>query len=400
MNAQLRRRIFIISVGTIVLAAIMYGFLPKPVPVDIAAAQRAPLRVTVEEEGRTRVRDRYVVSAPVPGYLRRIELEVGDRVNRGQQVALLEPLRSAVLDPRSRAEAEAAVTSAQANVSAVREKARAAAADAEYARERESRMKKLAGEGFIAKDDLDQAVSEAKKAEAVRLAADAAVNAAQADLVRTRTALGYSAADAAAGGGKTVAVRAPVAGQVLKLHRESESVVNAGEPLLDIGDPRNIEIRVEVLSADAVKLRKGTTVLFERWGGDTPLTGKVRVVEPAGFTKISSLGVEEQRVLVIVDLTSPAAAWQGLGDGYRLDTSFILWEGKDVLQVPASAIFRKGDGWALYVIDRDRARLREVVTGHRNGLAVEVLSGIEAGTRVIAHPDDTVRDGARVQARK
>lgn len=400
MTAQTRRRIFVISVGTIVLAAVVYGFLPKPVPVDVAVAKAAPLRVTVEEEGRTRVRDRYVVSVPVPGYLRRIELEVGDRVNRGQQVALLEPLRSAVLDPRSRAEAEAAVTSALANVNAVREKARAAAADAEYARERESRMKKLAGEGFIAKDDLDQAVSEAKKAEAVRLSADAAVSAAQADLERARTALDYSAADAAAGGGKTVAVRAPVAGQVLKLHRESESVVNAGEPLLDIGDPRNLEIRAEVLSSDAVKLRKGTIVLFERWGGDTPLTGKVRIVEPAGFTKISSLGVEEQRVLVIVDLTSPAAAWQGLGDGYRLDTSFILWEGKDVLQVPASAIFRKGDGWAIYTVERDRALLREVAIGHRNGLAAEVLSGITAGTPVIAHPDDTVRDGIRVQARK
>ena len=399
MNAPLRRRIFVISVGAVVLAAVVYGFLPTPVPVDVAVVKAAPLRVTVEEEGRTRVRDRYIVSSPVPGYLRRIELEVGDGVSKGQQVALLEPLRAAVLDPRSRAEAEAAATSAQANLSAVREKARAAAADAEYARERETRMKNLANEGFIAKDDLDQAVSEAKKAEAVRLSADAAVNAAQADLERARTALGYSAADKTTGG-KTVAVHAPVSGKVLKLHRESASVVNAGDPLLDIGDPRNLEVRVEVLSADAVKIGKGTIVLFERWGGDKALTGKVRVVEPAGFTKISSLGVEEQRVLVIIDLTSPISEWQGLGDGYRLDASFVLWEGKDVLQVPASAIFRKGDSWALYVIDHDRARLREIATGHRNGLAVEVLSGIEAGTPVIAHPDDTVKNGVRVQARK
>jgi HlyD family secretion protein len=399
MTAQTRRRIFVISVGAIVLAAVVYGFLPKPVPVDVAVVKRAPLRVTVEEEGRTRVRDRYVVSAPVPGYLRRINLEVGDGVSKGQEVAQLEPLRAAMLDPRSRAEAEAAVTSARANLNAVREKARAAAADADYAREREIRMKNLANEGFIAKDDLDQAVSEAKKSEAVRLSADAAVNAAQADLDRARTALGYSAADKTEGG-KTVAVRAPVAGRVLKLHRESASVVNAGEPIMDIGDPRNLEIRVEVLSADAVRIGKGTIVLFERWGGDGPLTGKVKVVEPAGFTKISSLGVEEQRVLVIVDLTSPAALWQGLGDGYRLDASFVLWEGKEVLQVPASAIFRKGEGWALYVIDRKRARLREVATGHRSGLAVEVLSGIDAGTPVISHPDDTIRDGVRVQARK
>jgi HlyD family secretion protein len=260
MTAQLRRRIFVISVGIVVLAAVVYGFLPKPVPVDIAVAKAGPLRVTVEEEGRTRVRDRYVVSAPVHGYLRRIEFQVGDVVSKGQQVALLEPLRSAVLDPRSRADAEAAVTSAQANLSAVREKARAAAADAEYAREREARMQKLASDGYIAKDDLDQAVSEATKAEAVRLSADAAVIAAQADLERAKTALGYSAADVTAAGGKTVAVRSPVAGRVLKLHRESESVVNAGEPILDIGDPRNLEVRVEVLSADAVRIRKGTVV--------------------------------------------------------------------------------------------------------------------------------------------
>jgi HlyD family secretion protein len=400
MIAQTRRRVFVISVGAIVLAAVVYGFLPKPVPVDIAIVQRAPLRVTVEEEGRTRVRDRYVLSAPVPGYLRRIELKVGDGVSKGQQVVLLEPLRSAVLDPRSRAEAEAAVTAAQANLNAAREKARAAAADAEYARERETRMKKLSNDGFISKDDLDQAVSEATKAEAVRLSSDAAIIASQADLERARTALGYSAADAAAESGKTVAVRSPVAGRVLKLHRESECVVNAGEPILDIGDPRNLEVKVEVLSADAVKIRKGTAVHFERWGGERPLTGRVRVVEPAGFTKISSLGVEEQRVLVIVDLTSPAAEWRGLGDGYRLDTSFVLWEGTDVLCVPASALFRKGEGWALYVVDRNRARLREVATGHRTALLVEVLSGLEVGVPVIAHPDDMIRDGIRVQVRK
>jgi HlyD family secretion protein len=176
--------------------------------------------------------------------------------------------------------------------------------------------------------------------------------------------------------------------------------VNAGEPILDIGDPRNLEVKVEVLSADAVRIGKGTVVLFERWGGDHPLTGSVRVVEPAGFTKISSLGVEEQRVLVIIDMTSPAEAWKNLGDGYRLDASFVLWEGNEVRQVPASAVFRKGETWALYVIDAGRARLREVKTGHRNGLAVEVLSGIEPGTPVIAHPDDTIRDGVRVQERK
>jgi HlyD family secretion protein len=339
----------------------------------------------VEEEGRTRVKDRFVVSAPVPGFLRRIGLEAGDAVGKGQAVAQLEPLRAVVLDPRSRAEAEAALNAA-------REKARAAAADADYAREKEVRIAKLAGSGYVSKDDLDQAQTEAKKAEA-------AAGAAQADLERARTALGFSAADNAPSGGKTVTVRSPVAGRVLKLHRESEGVVAAGEPLLDVGDPGGLEVKVEVLSADAVKIGRGTPVLFERWGGDKPLEGRVETVEPAGFTKISSLGVEEQRVNVIVGITSPRETWQGLGDGYRLDASFIIWEGKEVLQVPASALFRKGDGWALYGVERDKAVLRSVGIGHRNGLSAEVLSGVSEGAPVIIHPDDTVRDGVRVKVR-
>ena len=399
MKAQTRRRVFVVTVGVLVVLALVYGFMPKPLTVDAVAARRGPLRVTVEEEGRTRVKDRFVVSAPVPGYLRRIDLEVGDVVSKGGQIAALEPLRSTVLDPRSRAEAEASAASAKAVLDAAKEKARAALADAEYARERNIRMKKLAGDGFISKDDLEQADSEAKKAEATRLSAEAAVTASQADLERAQSVLRYSAAEHTPSSEKAVVVRAPVSGRVLKLHRESEGVVNSGDPLVDIGNPRLLEVKAEVLSADAVKIRKGTPVVFERWGGDKPLSGRVRVVEPAGFTKISSLGVEEQRVLVIVDFTSPAEVWEGLGDAYRLDTSFIIWDGENVLQAPASALFRKGEDWALFTIENNRARLRTVEVGHRNGLAAEILAGLKEGEMVIAHPDDQVRDGARVKVR-
>lgn len=399
MKAQTRRSIFVVTVGVLVALALVYGFMPKPVSVDAIAARRGPLRVTVEEEGRTRVKDRFVVSSPVPGYLQRIDLEVGDVVSKGRRIAVLEPLRSTVLDPRSRAEAEASAASAKAVLDAAKEKARAAMADAEYARERNIRMKKLAGGGFISRDDLEQSDSEAKKAEATRLSAEAAVTAAAADLERAQSVLRYSAAEHEPGGGKAVIVHAPVSGRVLKLHRESEGVVNSGDPLVDIGDPRLLEVKAEVLSADAVKIRKGTPVVFERWGGDSPLSGRVRVVEPAGFTKISSLGVEEQRVLVIVDFTSPADVWEGLGDAYRLDTSFIIWEGKDVLQAPASALFRKGEDWALFTIENKRARLRTVEVGHRNGLSAEILSGLKEGEMVVAHPDDEVKDGARVKIR-
>jgi len=399
MNAQARRRVFVISVGTIVLLAVAYGFLPKPIPVDVSRASRGPLRVTVEEEGRTRVKDRFVVSAPVAGYLRRIGLEAGDNVKKGQQVALLEPLRSTVLDPRSRAEAEAAVSAARATLDASKERVRAAAADAEYARDREARMAQLAKDGYIAKDDLDQAVAESKKTEALRLSSEAAVTAAKADLERAESVLGYSAAEHPAASGKTVVVHAPVSGSVLKLYRESEGVVIAGDQLIDIGDPGSLEVKVELLSADAVKLKKGTPVLFERWGGDRPLEGRVRVVEPAGFTKVSSLGVEEQRVNVIVDITSPFELWRRLGDGYRLDATFILWEGKDVLQVPASALFRKGDDWALFTVEGRRAKLTAVTVGQRNGLSAEIVKGLQEGAVVIASPDDNIRDGGKVKVR-
>ncbi len=375
MKAEIRRRVLVITVAAVVVLGLVYGFMPKPVPVEVVTAKRGPLRVTVEEEGRTRVKDRFVVSSPVAGYLKRIDLHAGDVVRKGQLVAMLEPLRSTVLDPRSRAEAGSAIAAAEAALDAAKEKARAASADADYAREREMRMKKLATGGYIAQDELDQAMAESKKAEANRLSSEAAVTAARADLERAQSALRFSAAEQSATGEKAVMVRAPVGGRVLKLHRESEGVVNAGDPLLDVGDPRSLEVKIEVLSADAVKLRKGTPVLFERWGGDKPLSGNVRVVEPAGFTKVSSLGVEEQRVLVIADLTSPAEGWQGLGDGYRLDAIFIVWEGADVLQVPASALFRKGEGWAVFTVEQKTARQRSVEVGQRNGLVAEIRSG-------------------------
>ena len=399
MKPEVRRRVLVVTVGFLVAIALVYGFMPKPLTVDAVTARRGPLRVAVEEEGRTRVKDRFVVSAPVPGYLRRVDLEVGDVVSKGRQIAVLEPLRSTVLDPRSRAEAEASAASAEAVLGAAKEKARAATADAEYARERNIRMKKLSEGGFISRDDLEQSDSEAKKAEATRLSAEAAVTAAQADLERAQSVLRYSAAEHTQSNEKAVVVRAPVSGRVLKLHRESEGVVNSGDPLVDIGNPHLLEVKAEVLSADAVKIRKNTPVVFERWGGDKPLSGRVRVVEPAGFTKISSLGVEEQRVLVIVDFTSPVEVWEGLGDAYRLDTSFIIWEGKDVLQAPASALFRKGEDWALFAIENKRARLRTVEVGHRNGLSAEILSGLKEGEMIVAHPDDQIKDGARVKVR-
>jgi len=399
MKPHIRRRILIITVAATVVLAVIYGFMPKAIQVDAIAAKKGPMRVTVDEEGKTRVRDRFVISAPVAGYLRRVELDVGDSAVKGQVIAELEPLRSTVLDPRSRAEALAALSAARAAFNAAKENAQAAAASADYARKNLERQKRLYDSGYVAKDSLDQADADAKRTAANRLAADASVKSARADVERAQSTLGHSPAEGTADHDRIVAIRAPVDGSVLKIHHESEGAVNAGEPLIDIGDPRKLEIKVEVLSADAVAIQPGSTVYFERWGGDFPLTGTVRTVEPEAFTKVSSLGVEEQRVLVIADITSLPEEWKRLGDEYRVEASFIIWEGKDVLQVPASSLFRKGEGWAVFVVDGGRARIRHVKIGHRNGLIAEITDGLSEQDRVISHPDDRVRDGVRVRVR-
>lgn len=397
MKIQTKRGIIISAILIVVALAVAYGFMPKPVAVDTAPAARGMLRVTVEEQGKTSVKDRYVISAPVSGFLRRISLKASDPVERGMRVAFIGPARSQALDPRSRAETEAAAASARANLNAARDQERAARADADYTSKRFSRFKALYERKSIAKDALDQADSEARRAKAVLESATAQVGVARAELDRITRMLEVYGRGRQDRSSDTVAVASPVDGRVLRVVRESEGAIGAGEPIMEVGNPADLEVRVEVLSSDAVKMRRGTPVLFERWGGDVPLAGVVRVVEPGGFTKVSSLGVEEQRVIVRVDFTTAREVWQPLGDAYRLDANFIVWEGRDVLQIPASAAFRSGKGWAVFVVEGNRAELRSVRTGHSNGLSTEILSGLTAGERVITHPDDTIRDGTRVR---
>lgn len=401
MNVALRRKLFVIAIIAFVVLATAYGFYPKAVDVDLVLVTRGPLQVTIEEEGRTRLKDRFVVTAPTAGYLERVKNKVGDAVRKGQVVMVLEPLRSPVLDPRSRAEATAAVNASEAGLNAAMERESAAAADADYTEKRLERLKNLYAKGSIAKDQYDQIEAETKKARAVQRSAKAAVEVSRADLERAKTLLQNYSLDKKTASANKVYVSAPAAGNIFRIYRESEGAVNVGEPLMEIGNSKNLEIRVEVLSSDAVKIKKGSTVFIKRWGGDGTLEGKVRIIEPSGFTKISSLGVEEQRVLVIADITSPPEIWRSLGDGYRLEAHFVVWEAKDVLQVPTSSLFRVGkDEWAVFVEVKGKARQRVVKTGQRNGLTAEVISGVSEKEKVIAHPDDSITEGTRVHARK
>ena len=394
-----RRWIVVFALLGIVAFAVAYGFRASPVLVEAGRVTRGPLQATVEEEGMTRVADRFVVSSPVAGIARRIDLDVGDPVTKGRSLVVLEPLQASVLDPRSRAEAQARVAAAEAALSAAGENAREASAHDGYAQTKLKRTRDLLEAGFATRDAFDQSETDSWRAQAARRSAEFAVEVARYNLEAARTALRYSAAEGVGSPSGVFPVRAPVAGSVLAVPHKSAGVVSPGQPLIEIGDPAALEVEVEVLSADAVRLRPGMRVLFDRWGGDVPLEGSVRVIEPAGFTKVSALGVEEQRVHVIADIASTAEGRERLGDGYRLEARFILWEGRDVLQAPAGALFRHGDGWAAFAIEKGKARLQPVGIGRRGSLSVEVLSGLSEGETVVVHPGDTVRDGVRVRPR-
>ncbi len=396
-----KRWLGILSVFVIVALLVAYGFREQPVPVEVAAVARGPLRVTIEEEGKTRVTDRFVVSAPVAGFARRIHLEVDDPVKRGQLIVVLEPQaqRSVVLDARTRAEAEARVRQAEAALAEAVSRVPAARADVTYWEAQFVRVEKLQRSGDLAREVYDKALADKRRAEAALVSSERAVAVARAEVDAARVAVTQPTRINLRPEGDLVPVSSPVAGRVLRVMHKSEGPVIAGDPLVELANARALEVEVEVLSADAVRIAPGGEVILERWGGSAPLTGKVRTVEPAGFTKVSALGVEEQRVRVIADITSPEEEWSRLGDAYRVEASFVVWKADDVLQVPASALFRHRGGWAVFVKEGDRARRREVKVGQRNGLAAQILEGLKEGEQVIRHPDDTIEENTLLGVR-
>ena len=380
--------------GIVVVAGMLaLALWPETVNVDTATVTRGPLVVTVDEEGRTRVRDRFIVSAPVSGRVLRIELEPGDRVERRQTVARLDAGAAPLLDPRTRQEATAAVEAARAAFGAARaaeQRARAALAQAEREFERAER---LFAAGVVPAQERDTRADEARLARESANTAEFAAKEAAADLVRAEARLAPTTSRVA---GSVVTVQAPVSGVVLRRLRESEAIVPAGEPLVEIGDPSDLEIVSDLLSSDAVQIREGARVMIEQWGRDDALEGAVRRIEPAAFTKVSALGVEEQRVNVVVDLVDSDGEDPLLGDAYRVDVRIVVWEAGDVLKVPTAALFRRGEGWATYVIRDGRARVEPVTIGRRTGREAEVVAGLAEGAQVVVHPPDALSDGARV----
>lgn len=381
-----------LAVGTVYLA-----LRPAPVHVEVALVERGPLRVTVDEEGRTRVRDRYLTVAPIAGRVARIVLDPGDAVERGMVVARMRP---ATLDPRSRAGAEAQLEAALAAAHEAEARLEHARAAAEQARRDAARARTLAGGGVVARGERERAELE-ETARAKEL--DAAVfglRAAEQNVEAARAAL-LAAVDTGEGFAASceeqpascIELRAPATGRVLRVPEQSERVVEAGTPLLEIGDPTVLEIVIDVLSADAVKVHPGAPILVEQWGGPTPLHARVRLVEPSGFTKVSALGVEEQRVNVVGDFTDPNVP---LGDGYRIEARIVVWETADVVKVPTSALFRYRDAWHVFVADHGRARRAPIEIGERGAAAAEVRRGLSAGQRVILHPSDQLDDGTRI----
>lgn len=396
-----KKRIPTLVVAAVILGLVVYSFLPRPVSVDVGKVTRGSLLVTVNEDGKTQVKERYVVSAPLSGRMQRITLKAGDPVKDGETlITVIEPTDPALLDPRARAETEARVQSTMAAEKRAEANVAAAEADVKFSREEFERAKKLEARGVISESDLDQAEHErrvaAETAEAARFALQTArYEREQAEAAFIRSGPGFPA-DA----NWLYEVRSPIDGQVLRVIQESAAVVTPGADLLEVGDSTKLEVAVDVLSSDAVRIHPGAHVFLEGWGGDYPLNARVRVVEPSAFTKISALGVEEQRVWVIADFTDPLDRRPTLRDQYRVDARIVTWSGDNVLKLPSGALFRSDDSWAVFVVNGRHAKLRPIKIAHNNGLEAEVLEGLFEGDAVILHPADRIQDGSPVEARR
>jgi HlyD family secretion protein len=393
-------RLILWSSGLLLAALLAWSFRPQPVPADIAVLRQGTLRVTIDEDAITRVRERYVVAAPVAGRMQRVELEPGDPVvARRTVLVMFLPVTPALLDTRTRAETEARVKAAQATREQAQVALQLARADEAYSQGELKRQQEIASFGGTTDERVAAVKMDARTKEAQVNAAALAFQRAEHELDAARAALQQVASPQSGSSSAALTLRSPVDGIVLRVLHESEAPVAAGTPLIEIGNPYQLEIVADLLSTDAVNVQPGCRVIITGWGGSEPISGHVRLVEPAGFTKISALGVEEQRVNVLIDFDDTGGETPVLGDGYRAEVSIIVWERAGVLKIPTSALFRTGDVWTVFAVRDGRATQTTVQIGRRNAIEAEVLSQLVEGDRVIVHPGDTIADGVRVTPR-
>lgn len=395
-NHQRRRKGWRWIAGALLVALIVAGMWPAALPVETAKVTRGDLIATVNEEGVTQVRHRYIVSSPAAGQLRRIDLKPGATVIAGETVlAVLEPAGGDILDRRSRAQAEARVRATRSHVDqAEAQRARAAAA-LDLAKSKATRQRSLAKQQLVSQQGLDVALSQEATAAQEDRASTFALQVARYELEQAQAVLdrGDASGDTA---DALMEIKSPVSGRVLRVLQESSRVVMSGVPILEVGDSTDLEVRVEVLSRDGVAIEPGAKVWLEQWGGDFDLEARVRWVEPAAFTKVSALGVEEQRVNVLADLTTPPDQRANLGDGYRVEARIEKARRDNVIQIPAGALFQDEQTWSTFVLTGSTVEKRTVQPGLSNGLQTEILAGLESDDTVVLYPGDRIEDGSRV----
>ncbi len=378
------------GIGILCVAIVAYLLRPAVIDVDTGVVASGPLRVTVDEDGRTRVRDRFLVTAPVAGRLQRIVLREGNEVRRGDIVAWLAPLP---LDAATREQMNAKVLAAEALYREAVVRVSEARTAAEQAHKVAQRRGAVLAIGGISTEEHEQVLLAERARTADLAAAESRARAAAAELKGARAALSPATR---AGAQASIPVRSPTAGRVLRIPDQSERVVPAGAPILELGDASGMEVVVDVLSTDAVRVRPGDDVEIVEWGGEQPIHGRVRSIEPSAFTRVSALGVDEQRVNVLIDLPDGPKT---LGDGFRVEARMTVWQAAKVNTVPASAVFQRGDGWRVFMVDHGRARLRPVEIGHRTGASIEIVKGLAPGMKVVLFPSDKIDDGVRIRAR-
>jgi HlyD family secretion protein len=388
------RTAMLVGLGVVILGGLAMAFGPQRLPVDLALVERGTVEVAVDEDGRTRVRDRYIVTSPVAASLRRITLEPGDQVEEGAELARLDGPEAGLVDARTQAQLRARLGAAQAGVERARALVEAAEAAVVEAREGLRRQEILVETGSGSSSAVERAQALVRAREAEVRSATFGVQAATGEVEDLNLAL----RGPPGGAGGSLVLQSPVTGVVLRVHRESGGAVAPGEPLLELGDPGALEAVVDLLSADAVRVSVGAEASLSGWGGEGELVARVRRIEPAGFTRVSALGIEEQRVNVILEPAEPGG-WGALGDGFRVEARILVDRAPDVLQIPAGALFRSGEGWAVFVAEGGRLRERLVDVGRRSQARAEVLSGLAEGDRVVVYPSDRVADGVRYRER-